>query len=104
MEILCKQAVLFSVPMVTALLFFKAISARTHEGLRTKFFQEFIKTGIIPTDSGKLFSRLADWRQESDYSAYISFEEKDVKPLLNKVKEFNNIILQLIEKFSLNNS
>ena len=29
----------------------------------------------------------------------INKKEKDVKPLLNKVKEFNNIILQLIETF-----
>jgi uncharacterized protein len=85
-----------SFQLVNAVLYRKAITARTHNGLKTKFFEEYIKTGIISAEYGKLYSRLIDWRQESDYSAYVEFEEEDISPLIEKVEEFNDILKKLI--------
>ena len=70
-------------------------NARTHDGLKTKFFQLYVKTNLIDIEFGKLYSRLIDWRQESDYSVYVDFGEDDV-PLIDKVEKFNMILTELI--------
>ena len=49
---------------------------------------EFIKTGLFDKDFGKLFSDLFDWRQESDYSDFASFDKDLTIPLINKSEEF----------------
>jgi uncharacterized protein (UPF0332 family) len=59
---------------VSALLYYHSIEARTHKGVRIKFMSEFIKTGLFDKDFGKLFSDLYDWRQEGDYSDFVSFD------------------------------
>jgi uncharacterized protein (UPF0332 family) len=56
---------------------------------------EFIKTGIFDKDFGKLFSDLFDWRQEGDYSDFVTFDKDLTIPLINKSEEF----ITLIEAF-----
>ncbi len=82
--------------LVNALLFQDDIMTKTHEGLKTKFLQHFVKTGKIGIEYGKLYARLIDWRQESDYAAYVSFSDRDVLPLLGKVEEFNTLLIKMI--------
>lgn len=74
--------------LVNALLTIDCITAKTHEGLKTKFFQYYIKTNLIELEFGRLYSKLIDWRQESDYSDFVDFEEKDVLPLIIQVNNF----------------
>jgi uncharacterized protein (UPF0332 family) len=83
--------------LINALLFQDGITPKSHDGLKTKFLQHYIKTGKIDVDFGKLYSRLIDWRQESDYSAYVDFSEEDVFPLIAKVEEFNTILINHIK-------
>lgn len=52
---------------VIALLIKNNISTQTHDGARTQFGLIFVKTGIIDKESGKLFSKLFDYRQKGDY-------------------------------------
>jgi len=82
--------------LVNALLFLDGINSKSHDGLKSKFLQLYIKTNIIDIEYGKLYSRLIDWRQESDYSVFIDFEESDVAPIIEKVKKFNHILTQII--------
>lgn len=84
--------------LVNALLFNDGIAAKTHDGLKTKFLQNYIKTNKINAEFGKLYSKLIDWRQESDYSIYVDFQEKDVLPLIQQVDNFRNVIDELIQK------
>jgi uncharacterized protein (UPF0332 family) len=74
------------------------IYSKTHEGLKTKFLQLYIKTGKFETDYGKLYSKLIDWRQESDYSVFVDFEENDVMPLIDEVENLNNLLLKTIKE------
>ena len=53
---------------------------------------EFIKTGIFDKDFGKLFSDLFDWRQEGDYSDFVSFDKDLTIPLITKSEEFITLI------------
>jgi len=80
---------------VSALLYFHSIEAKTHKGVRIKFMSEFIKTGLFDKEYGKLFSDLFDWRQEGDYSDFVSFDKDLTLPLIDKSEEF----IALIRKF-----
>lgn len=83
--------------MINALLFQEGINAKSHDGLKTKFLQLYVKTNLIDIEFGKLYSRLIDWRQESDYSVYVDFGKDDVLPLIDKVEKFNTILTELIK-------
>jgi len=80
---------------VSALLYYHSIEARTHKGVRIKFMNEFIKPGLFDKEYGKLFSDLYDWRQEGDYSDFVSFDKELTPPLINQSEEF----IALIRKF-----
>jgi uncharacterized protein (UPF0332 family) len=53
---------------------------------------EFIKTGLFDKEYGKLFSDLFDWRQEGDYSDFVSFDKDLTLPLIKKSDEFIALI------------
>lgn len=82
---------------VLALLLKNEIETRTHNGARTKFSNEFIKTGKIDIKYGKLFSKLFDYRQKGDYGDLFNFDESMVLPLVDQVKEFIAEIKKFID-------
>jgi uncharacterized protein (UPF0332 family) len=82
---------------VSALLYFHSIEAKTHTGVRIKFMGEFIKTGLFDKDFGKLFSDLFDWRQEGDYSDFVSFDKDLTMPLIIKSEELITLIRAFIK-------
>lgn len=77
---------------VIALLLKNNIETRTHDGARTKFSNEFIKTGKLDKKYGKLFSKLFDYRQKGDYGDLFDFDEIIVLPLVDQVKDFVSVI------------
>lgn len=77
---------------VIALLLKNNIETQTHDGVRTQFGLNFVKTGIIDKEMGRLFSKLFDFRQKGDYGDMFDFDEEITKPLLEKVKIFIEII------------
>ncbi len=83
---------------VIALLLKNNIETHSHSGARTKFSDEFIKTGLIDKKLGKLFSQLSDYRQKGDYGDLYDFDDKIVLPLVDRVKEFVSEIKNQIEK------
>lgn len=81
---------------VTAMLVNEQIITKTHVGVKTQFFQHFIKTGIIDTKFSMLYSDLFDWRQKGDYNDFFDLTESDVLPLFEQVREFLKISKQLL--------
>lgn len=79
---------------VIALLLKHSIETQSHDGARTQFGLNFIKTGIIDVEFGKLFSKLFDYRQKGDYGDLFDFDEELTRPLLEKVRLF----IETIEK------
>jgi uncharacterized protein (UPF0332 family) len=77
---------------VIALLLKNHIETQSHDGVRTQFGLNFIKTGIIDREYGKLFSKLFDYRQKGDYGDMFDFDEELTKPLLDQVKSFIGVI------------
>lgn len=82
--------------LASALLFKNAIKAETHNGVKTQLFLNFVKTGMLNKDFGKLFAHLFDWRQETDYADFVEFDEGTVKPLLKSVEKLNIELKKLI--------
>ena len=77
---------------VSALLYSNSIEAKTHKGIRIKFMNEFIKTGIFDKNIGKLYSDLFDLRQEGDYSDFVAFKKDLTLSLIEKSEELVSLI------------
>lgn len=73
---------------VIALLLKNGIETQTHDGARTQFGLNFIKTGLIDKRFGKHFSKLFDYRQKGDYGDLFDYDERTVSPLIGETKEF----------------
>ena len=82
--------------MVNALLINNDLSFSSHNGVKREFHKSFVKKGIISVESGKLYSRLFNLRQEGDYIDFKRFEQEDIEPFINEVKEFINEIESLL--------
>jgi len=83
---------------VTGLLVNTEITTKSHSGVKTQFFLNFIKRGVIDQELGKLYGDLFDWRQKGDYGDFFDFEEKDVRPLLEPTRKLIDQIKEEIEK------
>ncbi len=83
---------------VTALLIKDNISAKSHNGVKTQFFQNYIKNKKIDIKYGQLYSDLFDWPQKGDYNDFFDMSEKEVTPLINPVEEFIDTVVSLIKK------
>jgi uncharacterized protein len=83
--------------IVSALLASKNIHPGTHNGIKTRFSHDFIKTGILDKQMGNLYSELFGMRQESDYADFVEFDKSTTIPLLSQVEEFINSVAKLIE-------
>lgn len=82
--------------LANALLYKSAIKADTHNGIKTQLFLHFVKTGKLSRKSGRLYAHLFDWRQESDYSDFIEFDEKTVLSIVPDVAELNKQLESLV--------
>ncbi|AYD49156.1 HEPN domain-containing protein [Arachidicoccus soli] len=82
---------------MTALLYTKDVYAKTHQGVKTKFTELFIKNGLIPQKASDIASLLFDNRQNADYDfdAEITTEEAD-----NLIKQARTFLLLTEEYLS----
>ncbi len=73
---------------VIALLLKNDIETQTHDGSRTQFGLQYVKTGLIEKRFGKIYSKLFDMRQKGDYGDLYDFDKETVAPLLKSTREF----------------
>ena len=83
---------------VSGLLVEEGIQTKTHSGVKTQFFMNFVKTERIDIGLAKLYSDLFDSRQKGDYGDFFDFTEEDVKSLLVPTRELIDAIKREIEK------
>jgi uncharacterized protein (UPF0332 family) len=84
--------------LAKTLLFKKDIFVKTHNGVKSKFSELYIKTGIIPEIYGKHLAKLMDYRQEADYDLESSFSEEEVQEMIAWTEEFLAFVKENIEK------
>ena len=73
---------------VSALLMERNLSFKKHSGVRAAFHQQFIKTGVINPEWGRLYDQLFEDRQEGDYVVFVSFEPEYVEAQLKQCTRF----------------
>lgn len=81
---------------VSAALLERKISFKKHSGVRAAFHREFIKTGLLDKEQGRLYDQLFEDRQEGDYLALISFNQEYVESQLIRCGEFLSELRPLI--------
>lgn len=72
---------------ISALLVQAEVNTKTHTGVKTPFFLNFVKTGNIEVRLGKVYSDLFDWRQKGDYGDFFDFTKEDVESIFYPTKE-----------------
>jgi uncharacterized protein len=86
--------------MASALLTAKGHHFKTHKGILTGFSQQIVKPGILPSDAGRLYAALFDWRQEGDYGDFLNFENDEVAGLLSNTSQLINQMQALLSEDS----
>lgn len=82
----------------SSLLERNSFSSSKHSGIRSLFNNQFARTGVVSKEISAIYNDLFDRRQESDYGPFFVFEETDVKPWFDDVKEFIRIIEELVNQ------
>lgn len=73
---------------VNALIIKFDLNSSSHSGTKSIFNREFIKSGMLDKNFGKLYNNLFNKRHEGDYQDFQTFEMETIKPLIAKVEEF----------------
>ena len=81
---------------VTALLIKNGLHAESHQGVSVLFSKHFVKEGLIDAEYGRLFARLENMREKSDYTCLFETSEDEVLPMIPKAKELVSIIEGLL--------
>ena len=77
---------------VTALLIKNRLHAESHQGVSVLFSKHYVKEGLIDAEYGRLFARLENMREKSDYTCLFETTEDEVLPMIPKAKELVLII------------
>jgi uncharacterized protein (UPF0332 family) len=83
--------------IVSALALKENFSTSKHSQLLGWFNKNYIKTGIISPDSGKIYRISYDNRQESDYEDFVEYNKEDIEKRYNDMLRFVKEIEKLID-------
>ncbi|MGC8783103.1 MAG: HEPN domain-containing protein [Armatimonadota bacterium] len=82
-----------------ALLLTEGAEPRTHEGVRTMLGLYFIRTGRLPQEMGKLFTRRLDDRMSADYSDINFLSSEDAEEAIEQAERFIQTIRPFLEEY-----
>lgn len=71
---------------------------KTHTGLRSAFGAEFIQTGVVEKEFGRILSRGEHLREEADYGSEKIMSRDEAEALLISAASFVKIIKDIINK------
>ncbi|GAK53270.1 hypothetical protein U14_04535 [Candidatus Moduliflexus flocculans] len=73
---------------VSALALAHDFTTSSHTQLRSYFNREFVKTGLVSIDMGKLYNLAYDKRTTSDYADFPTFEAENIAIMLKSAHQF----------------
>jgi len=82
-----------------ALLLTEGAEPRTHEGVRTMLGLYFIRTGRLPQEMGKLFTRRLDNRMSADYSDINFLSSEDAEEATQQAERFLEALRPLVDNY-----
>lgn len=71
---------------VAALLIHDGIEVHSHKGAGLMFGRRYVMTGIFTPEDGRLYAKLQDLREKSDYNLVYRSNQLEMNPLLEKSK------------------
>lgn len=74
------------------------MNANTHNGVKSLLGQNFIKTGVISKEMGKLYNRLFNCRLTGDYEDNYDLCMEDIEPMIEPTQQFVALAKELTEK------
>lgn len=83
---------------MVALLLTENVAAKTHQGIRAKFNELFIKTGTFPLEVAGYIKTAFDLRQEADYDLDAEIPAAIVQKLIRTTKEVYQHTYNYLEK------
>lgn len=81
-----------------ALLATRDMDAARHTGLITLFQHHFVKTGLVPAETGKVLARAFEKRQNSDYGDFATIDPADAQDLSGAVHVFVHACGELLQR------
>jgi hypothetical protein len=85
---------------VSAALLERQLTFVKHSGVRAAFHREFIKTGLLEMQWGKLYDQLFADREEGDYTALIAFDHEYIESQLTHCAKFLEALRPLISSLT----
>lgn len=80
---------------INALLINDGHPVNTHKGAHALFNLNYIKTGIMPVEYGKLYNQLQTMREESDYNCVYDVEPEELKKRIEPAR----LLISRIESY-----
>ena len=72
---------------LSALLIHDHIEVRSHKGAGLMFGQKYVIPGIFSAEDGRLYAKLQDLREKSDYNLVYQSNEEEMAPLIEKTRD-----------------
>ncbi len=82
--------------LMRALLLQKGIIVKSHQGIKTKFSQEFILKNKIDKKFGKIVSDLLEDRLDADYAPLKEFTKKQAEKAIEEAEEFSILATKIL--------
>lgn len=83
---------------VQALLVSRKVSFSKHGQVKAYFNREMVKTGIFPTEMGRLYNKAFEYRQKFDYIDFSSPDREIVSEYLEKAIDFVSNIQEYLHQ------
>lgn len=83
----------------SAMLVAEHITTKSHDGVKQMFSLHFVKTGKVPVNLGKSYSRLFDKRTKGDYNDLFDNDQTVCEELYPEAKNFVESLTQLAQKW-----
>ena len=81
---------------VSALLIRDGHKVNTHKGAISAFGLNYIRTGVLPQELGRLYSDLQIMRNNSDYNCSYDVTREEIEPKIEQAERFIARISELV--------
>lgn len=83
--------------ITTALLLTEKIERSKHTGVESALIRHFVKKEVIEPEYGKIFDYIRKKREESDYSARITIDERTARKVFHDAQKYITRIMDYFQ-------
>jgi len=84
--------------MISALALLDKFPTSKHKQLIGWFNKEYLKTGIINPEKGKILRKAYERRQSSDYHDFVTLTKSQIEEYYSKMKDFVNVVEEVVQE------